>query len=447
MLITNARLGTLGSEPVLIEDGALLVEGQLISALGPSDELLRRYPDEERWDAKGQLVLPAAICSHTHFYGAFARGFAPPGKPAADFPQILEQLWWRLDKALTLDDIRYSALACLVDAVRHGTTTLIDHHASPNAIDGSLDVIADAVQLAGIRACLCYEVSERDGQERAAAGIEENLRFARSLADRDYAELAASFGLHALLTLSDETLAECASAARELGLGFHVHAAEDLIDQERSLEAYGNRVVHRLADAGILGPATLAVHCVHVDESEIQLLAQTSTHVTHQPRSNMNNAVGTAPVEGMLKAGVNVGLGNDGFSNNMLAEMKAAFLVHKLDQGDPRAMPAETVMQLSYANNAALARSFWPDLVLGELTEGASADLVFLDYTPPTPLTAANLPYHLMFGVEASVFTGTMCAGRTLMRDRHLRTLDEGAVMAEASRLAGALWERVREGA
>ena len=445
MLITNARLATLGPEPQLIEDGALLVEDRLIAALGPSADLAARHPDQERWDAKGQLVLPASICAHTHFYGAFARGFAPPGGPAADFRQTLERLWWRLDRALTPEDIRYSALACLVDAVRHGTTTLVDHHASPNAIDGSLDVIADAVEMAGVRACLCYEVSDRDGPERARAGIAENVRFAKSLAAKGSAQLSASFGLHASLTLSAETLAECSSAGREAGLGFHVHTAEDAIDQEHSLQVHGKRVVQRFAEAGVLGPSTVAVHCVHVDEGEIELLANASTSVTHQPRSNMKNGVGTAPVEAMLSAGVTVGLGNDGFSNNMLAEMKAAFLAHKLAQGDPRAMPAERVMELSYANNAAVVRSFWPDLLLGELAVGASADLVFLDYEPATPLTAENLPWHLIFGVEASAVTGTVCAGRTLMRDRRLLTLDEPAIMAKARERARAVWKRIAE--
>ncbi|TET52616.1 MAG: putative aminohydrolase SsnA [Anaerolineales bacterium] len=443
MLITNARLVTLGGEPRLIEDGALLIEDELIAALGPASELAARYPDEERWDAEGQLVLPASICAHTHFYGAFARGFAPPGDPAASFRQKLERLWWQLDRALTPEDIRYSALVCLVDAVRHGTTTLIDHHSSPNAIGGSLDVIADAVREAGLRACLCYEVSDRDGPERARSGIAENLRFARSIADRKDRQLAASFGLHASLTLSDETLAECAAAGHDASLGFHVHTAEAAIDQQHSLETHGKRVVQRFADAGILGPTSTAVHCVHVDEGEIKLLAQTSTCVTHQPRSNMNNGVGVAPVDAMLQAGVKVGLGNDGFSNNMLAEMKAAFLVHKLDQGDPRAMPAERVMELAYTNNAAIARRHWPGLRLGELTPGAAADLVFLDYEPTTPLTASNLPWHLLFGVEASAVTATVCAGQPLMRDRRLLTLDERAIAAAARELAQGVWERV----
>ena len=447
LLITHARLATLGDAPALIEDGALLIEDNdgRIAALGPTAELAARYPAAERWDAAGQLVLPASICAHTHFYGAFARGMAVPGEPAANFPQILERLWWRLDKALTLGDARYSALVCLVDAVRHGTTTLIDHHASPNGIEGSLDVVAEAVREAGLRACLCYEVTDRDGPERAQAGIVENVRFARSQFVNHDSQFAASFGLHASLTLSDETLADCVSAVGDLGLGFHVHVAEDGADQDDSLHKSGKRVVHRLHDAGILGPRTIAAHCVHVDEGEIELLAETGTWVTHQPRSNMNNGVGVAPIERMLRAGVNIGLGNDGFSNHMFAEMKAAYLVHKLNQRDPRAMPGDLVMRLAYANNARLARVFWPDLVLGELREGAAADLVFLDYAPTTPLTAGNLPWHLLFGIEASAVTATLCAGRVLMRDRELLTLDEEAITARSRELAAQVWDRVNE--
>lgn len=442
-LITHARIATLGAEPQLIDDGALLVRGRVIADIGTTAELTPRYPDAKRWDASGQLVMPAAICAHTHFYGAFARGMAIPGEPAANFPQILERLWWRLDKALTPEDVRYSALVCLVDAIKHGTTTLIDHHASPNAIDGSLDVIADAARQAGVRVSSCYEVTDRDGPERARAGIAENVRFAQSLRSQPDPLLATSFGLHASLTLSDETLADCVAANRDLGLGFHVHVAEDIADQEDALRRSGKRVVHRLRDAGILGPKTLACHCVHVDDGEIATLAETGTWVTHQPRSNMNNAVGVAAVEKMFRAGVNVALGNDGFSNQMFAEMKAAYLVHKLAQRDPRAMPGDLVFRIAYADNARLARIFWPDTTLGELTVGASADLVFLDYHPTTPLTAGNLPWHILFGLEASAITATVCAGRVLMRDRRLLTLDEEAITARSRELAAAAWKRV----
>jgi len=442
MLITNARLATLGDTPRLIDDGALRIDQDVIADLGSTATLTTRYPREERWDARNQLVMPASLCAHTHFYGAFARGIALPGPAPADFPHILEQLWWRLDEALTPEDVRFSALVCLIEAIRHGTTTLIDHHASPNAIEESLDIIAEAVEEAGLRACLCYEVTDRGGPERARAGIAENARFARAQRKRSERHIAATFGLHASLTLSDETLAECVAAAQELGLGFHIHVAEDLADQEDSLRRSGKRVVHRLHNAGVLGPQTLAVHCVHVDEGEIETLTQTDTWVAHQPRSNMNNGVGVAPVEAMLQEGIPVALGNDGFSNNMFSEMKAAYLVHKLAQEDPRAMPGDEVFRLAYSHNAALARRFWPQLTLGELQPGATADLVLLDYHPPTPLTAENLPWHMLFGLEASAITATVCAGKTLMRDRQLVYLDEEAITARSRELAAQVWRR-----
>jgi len=445
MLITHATVATLGEEPRLLEDGAILVRDDLIAAVGDTRTLVARYPHEKELDAAGQLAMPAALCGHTHFYGAFARGWAYPGPPATTFTEILERLWWRLDKQLTLEDVRYSALVCLADAIRHGTTTLIDHHASPFAIEGSLDVIADAVVTSGVRASLCYEVSDRDGPDPARAGIAENARFLRRMRNDPHPQLAGSFGLHASLTLSDATLADCVAARDEIGDGaggFHIHGAEGIADVEDSLVKSGKRAIARLGASGILGPRTIVAHAVHADAAEIELLAETGTWVTHQPRSNMNNAVGFAQVEAMLAAGVKVALGNDGFSNNVAAEMKVAYLTHKLVQGDPRAMPGDLVMRLAYDANAELARVFWPDRTLGVLAPGAVADLVLIDYHPTTPLTAGNLPWHLIFGYEASAITTTMSAGHLLMRDRRLLTLDEAEITARSRELAAALWER-----
>ncbi len=443
MLITHVRIATLGSTPTLIEDGALLIRADAIADIGSTAALLARYPEEERWDGGGQLALPAALCAHTHFYGAMARGWAYPGPAATCFGEILERLWWRLDKGLTEEDIYLSAQVCLIDAIRHGTTTLIDHHASPNAIAGSLDILAQAVDEAGVRGALCYEVTDRDGPERAAAGIAENVRFLERLRRQPHPRLGASFGLHASLTLSAATLAAAVEAAQGLETGFHIHAAEGREDVDNSLRKSGRRVIERLYAAGILGPRTLVAHAVHVNADEIALLAETGTWVTHQPRSNMNNAVGVAPVEAMLARGVKVALGNDGFSNNMFAEMKTAYLVHKLAQNDPRAMPGDQVMRLAFDANAALARLFWPEQTLGVLAPGASADLILLDCHPTTPLTAENLPWHLLFGYEASMITATVCAGKVLMRDRQLLTLDEEAITARSRENAARLWQRL----
>jgi len=443
MLITHARIATLGDAPQLLDDGALLIRDGKIAALDTTMALATRYPHEERLDADGQLALPAMLCGHTHFYGAFARGWAYPSPPATRFGEVLERLWWRLDKGLTLDDVRYSALVCLADAVRHGATTLIDHHVSPNAIDGSLNVLAEAVVQSGIRVSLCYEVTDRDGPARAAAGIVENVRFLRRMRADPHPQLAATFGLHASLTLSDATLADAVAAAAGLETGFHIHAAEGIEDVEDSLAKSGQRVIHRLHDAGILGPRSIVAHAVHVDESEMDVLAETGTWVTHQPRSNMNNAVGFAQVEAMLARGVRIALGNDGFSNNMVAEMKTAYLGHKLAQRDPRAMPGDLVFRLAYPANAELARLFWPAQTLGVLAPGAMADLILVDYKPTTPLSAGNLPWHILFGYEASAITTTLSAGHVLMRERRLLTLDEEAITARSRELAAALWARV----
>ncbi len=451
-LITHAAIATLGQRSELIEHGALLVRDGRIAAIGKTTDLRAQHPDANVVDAGGGLVLPGFLCAHTHFYGAFARGMPIPGEPPKNFPEILERLWWRLDKLLTLEDTRASADMFLVDAIRHGVTCVIDHHASPNAVDGSLDVIAEAVEQAGIRACLAYEVSDRDGPASARAGIRENERFIRSLHQRPSARqgmLAGSFGLHASFTLSPASLEQCAALGLALGVGFHIHVAEDTCDEDDSQAKYGMRTIERLERNDILGPMSIAAHCVHVDSGEIRRLAQTQTHVVHNARSNMNNAVGVAPLQQMRAAGVNVGLGNDGFSMNMLQEMKVAYLLPKLAGRDPRLMSGDAVLDMAFARSARIAEAVFrpfadtPEHFWGELRPGAAADLAILDYHAPTPLTADNLPWHLIFGADGAHVRDTMVAGRWLMRDRRLLTLDEERIMAHARELSAKLWARM----
>ncbi|MGA9351950.1 MAG: putative aminohydrolase SsnA [Anaerolineae bacterium] len=446
MLITNSTLITFGEKNQVISDGAILITGEHIADLGSTAELTAKYPAEEILDAQGKLAMPGLICAHTHFYGAFARGMAIPGEAPQNFPEILEKLWWQLDKALLWQDIRYSALVCLIDAIRHGTTTLIDHHASPNAIDGSLDIIAKAVEEAGVRACLCYEVSDRDGKDKAMAGIRENERFIRGAREQGSkgagGAIAGTFGLHASMTLSDETLEQAVEVANGLGVGFHIHVAEDMADVRDSLKKSGLRVVERLSKFGVLGPQTIAAHCVHVDAYEKEILQETGTRVVHNPRSNMNNAVGVADVPGMLKRGIDVGLGNDGFSNNMFTEMHTAYLLHKLNKGDPRVMGADQMMQMAFQNNAQIANLFFAD-PLGQLSVGALADVVLVDYKPTTPLTEGNFPWHIIFGVDGTGVDTTIVGGQVLMQNKELLSLDEEEVCVKSQELAGRLWKRL----
>jgi putative selenium metabolism protein SsnA len=438
MLIINANLITLGAEPQVLWDQALYIEGDRIEAIGAGEELAARHLAAEMLDARGQFVLPGGICAHTHFYGAYARGMAIPGPAPRDFPQILERLWWPLDKALDKDSVRASALVCLVDAIKHGTTSLIDHHASPNFIEGSLDLIGDAVDAAGLRAVLCYEVTDRDGSDKMQAGIDENLRF--MAAASDHPRLKGTFGLHASLTLNDKSLRACADAIPP-GAGFHIHVAEHEADQRDSQITSGLNVVERLDRFGIMNAGTIAAHCVHIEAHERDILLDRGVWVSHQPRSNMNNGVGAADIDGLLEAGIKLCLGNDGFSNNMWAEWKAAYLLHKVVNRDPRRADGTNIARMAWDNNARLMERFFPGTRIGEISVGALADLVFVDYQPFTPLTAGNLPWHLLFGFEASMVTTTICAGQILMRDRQILTLDEKEVAAEALSLAPNVWE------
>lgn len=443
LLITDATVVSGESPDRLLPGSALLLKDGTIASIGPTADLRARHSSAQQLSANGRLVMPGNICAHTHFYGAFARGMAIPGAAPEAFPAILDKLWWPLDKALDLDDVRASARVCLIDAIRHGTTTLIDHHASPNAIAGSLDVLAEAVEEAGVRAVLCYEVTDRDGPEKAKAGIDENVRFLERCAAGPLAggRVAAAFGLHASLTLSEPTLAACRAAAAP-GTPFHMHLAEHEVDETDCVAKTGERVAARLARHGILGPRTILAHGVHVDEAEIRLLAESETWVTHQPRSNMNNGVGVAPIERMRAAGVRLALGNDGFSNAMWEEWKAAYLVHKLWNRDPRRMPGNLVAEIAWQGNAELAGSFFPQAPLGRLVPGAHADLILVDYHPTTPLTPGNLPWHVLFGFHESMITTTIVAGRILMHERKLTTLDEAAETDESRRRAAAVWDR-----
>ncbi len=442
MIITNGKIITWANPNEILENQALLILNDTIVRIDSFGLLREDFPHEEVLDAKGQYIMPGLICAHTHFYSAYSRGLAIPGDPPSGFPEILRNLWWNLDKSLDEKSVASSAWVSIVDAIKHGNTTLFDHHASPNAISNSLDVIAEVVYQSGVRASLCYEVTDRDGQEKANAGIQENVRFINRINQGNNlnGRLSATFGLHASLTLSDETLEKSKNMAPE-GVGFHIHVAEHPSDEYDCIKKTGMRVVDRLSAVGILSEKSIVAHAVHVDAKEIELLSDSKTWVTHQPRSNMNNAVGIGNMESMMRAGVKVCLGNDGFSNTMWDEWKTTYLVHKLVNLDPRRMGGYDVIEMGiYKNSALTSQQF--NLPIGSLTPGAQADIIFVDYRPFTELTAGNLPWHILFGMHHSMVTMTMVAGKVLMKDRELINLDEEKIFREATALCSEVWDR-----
>lgn len=444
LLVGPGLVATLGAAGV-VEDGGVLVEGDRIAAVGPFDALRARHPEARLVGAGGGLVLPGLTNAHTHLYGLFARGFAFRGPAPRSFRQILERVWWRLDRALSLEAVHVSALAALAESLRAGVTAVCDHHASPSAIPGSLDAIARAARALGIRACLAYEVTDRGGPEGARAGIEENVRVIRAVAGgRGGGLLAARFGLHAAFTLSDETLAACRRAAEDLGAdfpGFHVHVAEGPEDPADSLLRSGRRTVHRLAAAGILGRGTFVGHGVHLDEEEIALLAATGAVLTHQPHSNMGNAVGWPRILHMRERGVRVALGTDGFVPDMFETLRVAALLHAHQTGVPSAGAAEFGEVLLRDNPAVLSEVF--GVPLGRLEPGAAADVVVTGYRPPTPVTPQNLASHLFYGLSPARIATVIVAGRVVVDGGRLVTVDEEDLAREARQMAAAVWARI----
>jgi putative selenium metabolism protein SsnA len=437
-LIKNGTIVTLGEPNRVIDNGAILIEGAKIKKIGKSDEFTGAY--DRVIDASNKVALPGFINAHMHFYSTMVRGLGKI-QPAVDFVDVLKKLWWKLDRQLLLEDCYYSALVALIDAVKKGTTTLIDHHASPFAVTGSLAKIAEAVKQTGLRASLCYEVSDRDGPDIAMQGIQENIDFIETCQKENDDHLKALFGLHASFTLTEGTLKKAVKAAKSLGAGFHIHVAEAGSDQEHSLKNFGVRVVERLEKAGVLGPQTIAAHCVHVDENELSILQATDTSVVHNPQSNINNAVGVADIIAMQEKGVRVGLGTDAMTVDMLEELRQALWIQHLARNNPSVGFMEAMNALTI-NNARIARKYW-QTGIGELKEGYAADIVLMEYYPPTPFNETTFLGHLGFGLSQAVVDTTIVGGNVLMENRKLNIgIDEADIARQSRTLASRLWDR-----
>ncbi|MDI6600675.1 MAG: putative aminohydrolase SsnA [Thermoanaerobacteraceae bacterium] len=440
-LIGNGVILTSGDDNRLINDGAILIDGECIREVGDTQELKTRYPEAEYIEAWHRLVMPGFLNTHMHLYSTFSRGMALKGEPAKSFKEILEKLWFKLDRCLdTEEDIYYSAMVPLIEGIKCGTTGIIDHHASFGLVDGSLDILERAAEDAGVRSVLCYETSDRWGKDLSDASIRENVRFIKKKKDMNDL-IKGTFGLHASLTLSDETLTRCRTEAETLGTGFHVHVAEGIEDVEDSMGKSGMRVVERLNSFGILGEKTLAVHCVHVDDSDIEILKNTGTMVIHNPESNMNNGVGAAPLLEFFKRGILTGIGTDGYTPSMLESVKTAYILPKLVYRDPR-VGFEESRRMLFENNRKIFGRFY-DRPVGVIEPGAYADIIILDYYPPTPLDANNYFGHVIFGMRDNQVNTTIVNGRILMRNHELTEIDEEKVMAKSQEVAKKFWEKM----
>jgi putative selenium metabolism protein SsnA len=416
---------------VVVDDGRVASVG---TAAAPATSATGSDPG--RLDCADCLVVPGNVCAHTHLYSALARGMPYALEPPRDFVEILRRVWWRLDRGLDEASIRASALVGGMEALLAGTTTLVDHHASPNAIDGSLDLLADALASVGIRSVLAYEVSDRDGPDRASAGIVENRRFAGRVAGGSYPLARSMVGAHASFTLSESTLEGCVSVARASGTGLHVHVSEDASDEEDCRVRFGLSVVERLARAGALDERALLAHGVHLSEPEAELARASGATFALNARSNMHNAVGRAPLRWL---GEQVALGTDGMGGDMFEESRVAYLRAREDGA--AADPGWALARLG--QGAQLAGRAFGEPLLGTIQPGAPADLVVLDHEAPTPLDAASFPGHWMFGLSARSVRDVIVGGEVVVRDRVLELVGQDWVTHVARAEAARLWARL----
>lgn len=440
LIVGNGRVITRNEAVPFMESGAVAMEGNVIRKVGATEELKKEYPQAEYIDAKGGVIMPAFINVHEHIYSAFARGLSIKGYDPHGFLDILDGMWWTIDRNLTLEQTKLSAMATYIDCIKNGVTTAFDHHASFGAVTGSLFAIEEAAKELGVRTCLCYEVSDRDGMDKSREAVRENASFIRHALADDTDMIAGMMGMHAQFTISDETMELCA-AEKPDGVGYHIHVAEGIEDLHDCLHKYGKRILDRLMDHNILGEKTLTAHCIYVNKHEMELLKDTDTMVVHNPESNMGNACGCPPTMEIVHHGVLTGLGTDGYTHDMLESYKVANVLHKHHLCDPNAAWGE-VPQMLFEGNAKIANRYFKRK-LGVLEEGAAADVIVTDYNPLTPMDASNVNGHILFGMTGRSVVTTIANGKVLMKDRILLNVDEEKVMADCRQAAAALASQI----
>ncbi|MCB0036056.1 MAG: putative aminohydrolase SsnA [Anaerolineales bacterium] len=446
LLIHNVTLFTNDPRRPMVADGAIAIEGTRIVAVGTAAELQGQYDGFEQMDGRGRLLMPGLTNAHMHFYGLYARGLSLNQTPH-NFHEILQYLWWALDKVLDDEAVYYSALLPAITAVRHGVTSMIDHHASPNAAAGSLDRIEDALSLVGVRGLLCYELSDRDGRAIRDEGLAENERYIRkciAAKDTDPDHLFdGMMGLHASFTLDDESLEKAVAIAQSLNRGCHIHLLEDKVDETLSREKYGRGAVERLHHFGVLGDKSIVAHGIFLDDHGRELIADSDTIVVHQAQSNMNNAVGRADVFALLDKGVTVGLGTDGMTPDLRREIMTGFLMHKHHTADNNLGWVE-YEQMALRNNPAIYQRLTGQMV-GRIAAGYLADVILVDYYPPTSLTGDNFWGHFLFGLVDAAVNTTIINGRVVMHDKEIPHIDEAKLAAESRVVAARVWENYRQ--
>lgn len=426
-IIHNGIVVTRNSDNAVIHNGAVAFCGSKITAVGSSPDLLKLYPDADKTDAHGGLIMPGYINTHAHSYCSLTRGVGIPNFIPKDFMDNLVNKWWKLDSMFDYDQCISMAEAAYLDAIKAGVTTEFDHHASFGNISNSLDALSYAAEKNGLRTCICYETSDRAGLEKAKEAVDENVRYMKSVAS---SKLQRGYmGLHASFTLSDSTFDYIADKMEGMD-GYHIHVAECFSDQEDSLNKYNMRIVNRLEHLGILGARTILAHCVYLSDEEISLIESTGTAVVNNPESNMNNAVDCPPSIKLVNKGVLTGIGMDGFTHDMISAWRIAGALFRFNDKSLNSGWTE-LPQMIFKNNGIIAGNCFGETI-GVLEPEAAADIIVVNYNAPTPVTKDSIDSHLLFGTSGKDTETVICNGKILMKDRIVIGIDEERVYADA---------------
>ncbi|NCB01401.1 MAG: putative aminohydrolase SsnA [Spirochaetia bacterium] len=415
----------------------VVIQDDLIVEVGKN--LSSKYQTAIVYDMSGKLILPGMVCSHHHYYSGLSRGMLVNSGPQTDFIQILKEWWWRVDRALDEEALYYSSLICSIDAIAAGTTTCIDHHASPSFIEGSLETIAKGMREVGLRGATCYEVTNRNGGlDEVKKGVKENIAFAKSVdKERNSGKkplVEAMIGGHAPFTICNDGLELMKQAVDETHRGIHLHVAEDKYDVTHSHHMYHQDIIDRLDSFGLLSDSSLLVHGLYLNDHEIEKMNERGVFLAHNPRSNMNNGVGyfskLQDVNKLL-------LGTDGCGGNMFEEIKLAFFKHKDNGGSW--WPSDFVEVLSRGNSL-LEKYFGEQF--GIIAPGYKADITVVDYHSPTPFVDDNIATHIVWGMSSNAVESVMVEGKMVMHKREFN-LDLEMIYAKAAESAKKVWKKV----
>jgi len=434
LLLKNCQLIEFGSE-TSVKEGDILIENGEIVQVGQLD--LENF-NGTLLDLKGKYVVPGLVCSHNHFYSALARGMTAKIGNTPDFVSILEQIWWKLDRAIDEEILYYLGVIGSLEAVKSGVTAVIDHHSSPNFIKNSLQTLVKGFDLSGLRGILCYEVTDRNGEEGMIEGVEENLSFNSYLEEikkeNPNYPVECAIGAHASFTLSDRAMSLLSAAVERSGKGIHIHVAEDKYDVSYSHKHFGRTPVERLIDFDLLNDKSILAHCVHLNSSDFREIKNRNGFVIHNPRSNMNNKVGYLKEVSSLN---NIALGTDGIGSTMFEELKTAYYIAKEKKND---MDFKTVCNLLQGGNVILSRYFKKNF--GKIEKGYVADLTVFDYLPPTPFNENNVNAHFIFGLSEKDVSDVIVNGKVVLKDRQFPFEIDG-IYKEARKFAKKLWDKM----